>query len=28
LHGYREILRSPREEDALGRIEKSKDTRR
>ena len=28
LHGNREILRSPREEDALGRIGKSKDTRR
>jgi hypothetical protein len=28
LHGNREVLRSPREEDALGRIGKFKDTRR
>jgi hypothetical protein len=28
LHGNREIPRSPRAEDALGRIGKSKDTRR
>jgi hypothetical protein len=28
LHGNREVLRWPREEDALGRIGKFKDTRR
>jgi hypothetical protein len=28
LHGNREVPRSPRTEDALGRIGKSEDTRR